>query len=175
MSGKADQQLFMIYIGGMVPGCNVELHDVRFAVGGRIEDCYKELARQWWGTPESLHLDCWGAVTWADGHDVSLREAPAEGEQKLWFVNLGGYDPAQFTELHENLLVVAEDERAAKKRALERIEGWFSPHKDNVLEVETIFSVGDTLEGLHVHLVLSTNPRDFAFEARYVPIGKMMA
>ena len=167
-------KLFMVYVGGMAEGCHVELHDVRFVIGETIEACYDDLRAQWWGTPESLHLDCWGAVHWADGHGVELRDDPQESGSRLWFVNLGGYDPNLFTELHENLLVVAGDAREAKKRALTQIEGWTAPHKDNVLTVEASVDVGAGVEraGRYLHLLQDCPQIPFVFEARYVPIGK---
>ncbi|GGC98962.1 DUF1543 domain-containing protein [Aquisalinus flavus] len=168
------EKLFMVYVGGMAKGCHVELHDVRFVIGDSIEACYDDLCAQWWGTPQSLHLDCWGEVHWADGHGVEVRDEPQQGGPKLWFVNLGGYDPALFTELHENLLVVAGDARAAKKRALAQIEGWTAPHKDNVLTVEASVDVSTQMArpGRYVHLTPQAEKQPFAFEARYVPIGK---
>ena len=60
-------KLFMFYVGGNCGNSNVELHDVRFSIGETAEDCHDDLRRQWWGDPESLHLDCWGAVEQADG------------------------------------------------------------------------------------------------------------
>ena len=59
-------KLFMFYVGGDCGNSNVELHDVRFSIGNAPEDCYEDLRQQWWGTPESLHLDCWGPVEQAD-------------------------------------------------------------------------------------------------------------
>jgi hypothetical protein len=50
-------KLFMFYVGGNCGNSNVELHDVRFAIGDAPEDCYDDLRRQWWGDPKSLHLD----------------------------------------------------------------------------------------------------------------------
>jgi hypothetical protein len=65
-------KLFMFYVGGNCGNSNVELHDVRFAIGQTPEDCFEDLRRQWWGEPKSLHLDCWGAVEQADGYDIEL-------------------------------------------------------------------------------------------------------
>jgi hypothetical protein len=65
-------KLFMFYVGGDCGNSNVELHDVRFSIGERPVDCFEDLRRQWWGEPKSLHLDCWGAVEQADGHDLEL-------------------------------------------------------------------------------------------------------
>src|SRR5258708_39726848 len=97
-------KLFMFYVGGDCGNSNVELYDVRFSIGSAPEDCYEDLRRQWWGTPNSLHLDCWGPVEQADGFDVTLTAEPL-GEQacRLFFVNLGGYNPLQFGCLHQKL------------------------------------------------------------------------
>jgi hypothetical protein len=177
MSAEDAPRLFMIYVGGMAEGCHVELHDVRFSAGKTIEDCYEDLINQWWGIPDSLHLDCWGTVQWADGHDVALKDTPQKTELKLWFVNLGGYDPQQFTELHENLVVVAEEASEAKKKAMAHIDDWDSPHKDNILDVEAVLDVSSLLskKGLHIHLTPSDKQDvPFQFEARYVPFVRMM-
>src|ERR1700753_3610294 len=112
-------KLFMFYVGGNYGNSNVELHDVRFSIGETAEDCFDDLRRQWWGDPDSLHLDCWGEVTQADGFDVALtKQAPGASSDSLFFVNLGGYDPAEFSELHKNILLVAPDAKAAKAKAL---------------------------------------------------------
>lgn len=167
--------LYMFYVGGMVEGCQVELHDMRFAVGSSPEDCYGQLVDQWWGIPESFHLDAWGPVLHADGFNVAVTRG-APGPQRLWFVNLGGYDPAKFTELHHNALVVAPDARAAKQRALAQVEGWESPHKDFVANVETAVDLTAQLGQGGWGIILTQGPaKPFQFEARYVPVGKMAA
>lgn len=169
-------KLFAVIVGGEVEGCHVELHDTRFVAGERIEDCYGALKAQWWGTPESLHLDAWGPLEWADGYaiDVVESERAAEDLQRLWFLNLGGYDPGQFTELHRNVFLVAPDWRSAKMRAVAEIKHWDAPHKDNALDVERTVDVEGAL-GARWRLKLSADadPKPFTFEARYVPIGRM--
>jgi hypothetical protein len=95
-------KLFMFYIGGDCGNSNIELHDVRFSAGDTAEACHDDLRRQWWGNPKSLHLDCWGAVEQADGYDVMLMPPRSENSlDKLFFLNLGGYDPEHFEELPE--------------------------------------------------------------------------
>ena len=89
-------KLFAIYIGGETPGANIEVHDMRFVAAPSILDTYDELLRQWWGKPGSLHVDCWANIDHADGYDVTLRPEPYRGEEKLYYVNLGGYDRAEF-------------------------------------------------------------------------------
>jgi hypothetical protein len=170
-------KLFAFYIGGSTPTSLIEVHDARFGVGEKIDDCYDDIRKSWWGTPESLHLDCWGELNAADGHDIVLKDTPAEGDSKLWFVNLGGYDPADFNELHKNVFVVAPSESKAKVRALKMILDWKSHHKDYLYEVEKIFSINDAVsaKGLHIHLVPNPDAKPFKFDMGYNPIFKKSA
>jgi Domain of Unknown Function (DUF1543) len=168
-------KLFMFYVGGDCGNSNVELHDVRFAIGTTPEECFDDLRRQWWGDAKSLHLDCWGAVEQADGHDLELSTNPPQGGQgRLFFVNLGGYDPAQFAELHKNVLIVAADATAAKDRAKAQIAHWQMPHKDAMFEIDKAVDIGAQLQAHGYHLVLrpATQDKPFAFQCDYLPIGQ---
>ena len=170
-------KLWAIYIGGMVEGCTIEQHDFRFCLGETIEDCYPALKAAWWGIPESLHLDCWGALEWADGYNVSLKDEPADNALKLCFVHLGGYDPAKFTELHENFFIVAKGTQEARQAGIAKVSDWVSPHKDNLLEIDQIIDVSNLARagGKHIHLEKADAEKPFEFEARYVPFGRMKA
>jgi hypothetical protein len=168
-------KLFMFYVGGDCGNSNVELHDVRFSIGQTPEDCFEDLRRQWWGEPKSLHLDCWGAVEQADGYDLELSTIPpTEGQRKLYFVNLGGYDPAQFSELHRNILIVADDSDAAKQRAKAQIDHWHKPHKDKLFEIEKTVDISALLASRGYHLMLrpAVQERPFQFQCDYWPIGR---
>jgi hypothetical protein len=167
-------KLFMFYVGGDCGGSNIELHDIRFSVGETIESCYPDLRQQWWGDPESLHLDCWGEVAQVDGYDVELtRDAVPADQLKLFFLNMGGYDPKVFGELHHNVLVVVPDARAARFEGLARIKDWFEPHKDNIFEVEKAIDVSDAMNayGYSLRLTKATAKKDFTFGCGYVRIA----
>lgn len=171
-------QLFMVYVGGSFANANVELHDVRFSVGTSIEDCYDDLRAQWWGSPQSLHLDAWGAVSYADRYSVSLEPGPAPARaEKLFFINLGGYRPEEFAELHRNVLLVAPDAASAKRRALRLVRPWSAPHRDQLFEVETTVDVsaGMAARGLALHLRRAGTETPFAFDVGYRPIGRYKA
>ena len=168
-------KLFIVYVGGEAEQSNIELHDVRFCLGEMIEDCYEDLRAQWWGTPESLHLDCWGVLDYADGYKVSLtKEAPSEEDNKLYFVNLGGYTDQEFTELHKNMFVVAPSDSKAKVKALKTVQEWQSPHRDYQYEIEKAVCINDTVQsyGYHVSLIASDAEIPFNFTCRYVPIAE---
>jgi len=167
-------KLFMFYIGGNCGNSNIELHDVRFSVGNTPEDCHEDLRRQWWGDPKSLHLDCWGPVEQADGFDVTLTTTPQDDvASRLFFVNLGGYSPREFGELHKNVLIVASDAKAAKAKALTQISDWSQPHKDQLFEIEKAIDVTAFMAGYGCFLALepATVARPFVFRCEYLPIG----
>ena len=152
----------------------IELHDVRFAVAEKMEDTYEELRKSWWGKPESLHLDCWGVLRSADGYNIHLKPEKPEGDERLWFVNLGGYDPDEFSELHKNVFVVAPTESKAKVKALKTILDWKGHHKDEIYEVEKIYSVERAAreKSLYLHFEKTDTPLPFEFKCGYKPIGK---
>lgn len=167
-------KLFMFQVGGNFKNSNVELHDIRFSIGEIVEDCYADLRTQWWGDPESLHLDCWGEVEQADGHDISLVAGSGEpAADRLFFVNLGGYSPTEFTELHRNVLIVAGDAPAAKAKALTLVQNWSRPHKDRLFEVDKAVDLSATLQqhGYAVQLSRAGTAKPFIFTCDYVPIA----
>lgn len=167
-------RLFAIYVGGEMAGANIELHDMRFVVAPSIRDTYAELRRQWWGSPTSLHLDCWAEITHADGYRVELKPEPFAGREKLWFVNLGGYDPSEFAERHQNVFVVATSVSTAKTRAMEAVSGWVELHRDDMYEAEQAFALDRAAsdQRLHIHLTPGAPAQQPAFTCSYIPIGR---
>jgi hypothetical protein len=168
-------KLFMFYVGGDCGNSNVELHDIRFSIGQTPEDCFEDLRQQWWGEPKSLHVDCWGAVEQADGYDLELSTEPSAGTQnKLFFVNLGGYDSCTFTELHKNVLIVALDDKAAKTKAKAQIDHWQRPHKDRLFEIEKTLDISELMQRHGYHLILrpATREKPFQFHCDYWPISQ---
>lgn len=165
-------KLFAIYVGGEIEGANIELHDMRFVVAPSIGDTYDELRRQWWGIPKSLHIDCWAELSHVDGYDVELRPEPFLGPEKLYYINLGGYDSGEFLEKHKNVFLVAITLTDAKKRALKEARPWSIAHRDEMYEAEQAFSLNDVGSGqrLYVHLRKTPDARDFAFTCNYTPI-----
>lgn len=158
----------------IVPNANTELHDIRFAIGRKIADCYDDLRAQWWGDPKTLHLDCWGAVEQADGYDVEVAAEPHQQRAlRLFFVNLGGYDPGEFGELHRDVLIVEKDASAAKTKALRSVSAWPQPHRDKLFQVETTVDIGSSTAraGCFLRLTASSAERPFQFACKYVPIG----
>ena len=147
--------LYLVVLGGRTPHTHVELHDVRWVVGNCIDDTIPELKRRWFGNRKGLHLDSYVRLDCVDGYAVELcrckPSAIATGGgpaplQKLWFVNMGGYDANSLLELHQIGCVVAPTAQAAKNKARKR---WLSTalqqHKDDLHAMDQIGGIDDCL------------------------------
>lgn len=151
-------KLFAVYLGGVVAGCHIEQHDVRFAAGEKIEDTFDTLRSEWIGDFKKLHMDAYMELKYVDGYEVSLSSTPAIGGPNLYFVNCGGYDPNRFTELHEIGFFVGEAVDDVKRRALKAmLDGSASKHRDDLFDVDDCIRLG-TVGDLHVHLAPTSNP-----------------
>ena len=71
--------------GGRARKANVELHDVRWVVGSKIEDTYDTLRKQWFGSPKGLHIDSYKRIKYIDGYKINLInfEKDKIGKKKL--------------------------------------------------------------------------------------------
>ena len=165
-------QLYAIYIGGDIAGANLELHDLRFVVADTIEGTYDRLRHDWWGTPASLHLDCWAELTHADGYRIALKPEPSQETLKLFFIHLGGYD-GTFGEAHQNLFLVAETAQEAKARAVKSITGWKDAHRDALFEIEKSLCLSEVVaaEHHHIHLTPIEDDSQPGFTCQYRKIG----
>ena len=43
------QNLYLVVLGGKAPEANIELNDVRWVIGSKIEDTYDYLRESWFG------------------------------------------------------------------------------------------------------------------------------
>jgi Domain of Unknown Function (DUF1543) len=154
-----DQKLFAVYLGGRAPRCNTELHDVVFVAGTSLAATYEQLMDKWFGDPLSLHIDSWLELTAVDGYRVILSNEPAKNPEKLFFINLGAYQPGEFTELHANTFLVGPDEQQVKQRAKrDLLRGAQSVHTDDLYDVDDCLNITE-VDGRYVHLeIAETTP-----------------
>ena len=148
--------LFLVVVGGRSPKANIELHDVRWVIGSKIEDTFDELRNSWFGSDYGLHIDTYKKIDSIDGYKLNLKNKE-NGEsknkifkkekmfnKKLWFVNIGGYDPLSMQEKHEFGLIVASSASEAKNKAKSR---WLinceQKHKDDLYAVKSFTDVDD--------------------------------
>ena len=148
-------KLFLVYLGGVAPGAHIVLHDVRFVAAVQIADTYPLLCKQWFGTVKGLHLDSYMQVRHIDGFAITLHDTPAQQDEKLFFVNFGGYYPDKIAEQHDFMLCVACSAQEAKAKAKKTLlTDADSQHKDDLLQLDDCFAI-EQLQGLHIHLTPS--------------------
>ena len=148
--------LYLVVLGGRAKKANIELHDVRWVVGSKIEDTYDTLRKDWFGSPKGLHIDSYKKIKYLDGYKINLRNVEnlkinnnkfsnkSKTKNKLWFVNIGGYDPSSMQEKHEFGLVIAKNKLEAKNVAKSKwLIGCKKKHKDDIASLETLISCDD--------------------------------
>ena len=121
--------LYLVVLGGRAEKANIELHDVRWVVGSKIEDTFDTLRKDWFGSSKGLHIDSYKKIQYIDGHKINLINVENHKKEKkqlvkkikpkktLWFVNIGGYIPTSMQEIHEFGLVIAANKLEAKNKA----------------------------------------------------------
>jgi len=116
-----EQKLFFCILGCTPQGRNTEQHDTFFGVGTSLKDLLPQV-ENFWADGGRIHIDSWREVTAVDGYAIKIIDketAPAVAENKLFFLNLGGYKPNDLEEYHYKLLAVSKDKGGAVTKAKE--------------------------------------------------------
>ena len=136
--------LYLVVLGGSVNRANIELHDVRWVVGTKIEDTFDTLRKEWFGLVEGLHIDSYKKIKYVGGFRIHLKnfeknkknntlDERTVHQRNLWFVNIGAYSPSSMQEKHEFGLVVASNKLEAKNIAKSKwLIGYKKKHKDDI-------------------------------------------
>tara|TARA_B100000945_G_C20418444_1_gene616420 strand:+ start:906 stop:1487 length:582 start_codon:yes stop_codon:yes gene_type:complete len=148
--------LYLVVIGGKASKANIELHDVRWVIGSKIEDTFDDLRTNWFGLREGLHIDSYKKIKSIDGYKINLKNVENRKSEKiylnneinssknLWFVNIGGYDPSSMQEKHEFGLVVASNSLEAKNKAKSKwLIGCKKKHKDDIASLGIFSDIDD--------------------------------
>ena len=167
--------LFLVVLGGRALKANVELHDVRWVVGPKIEDTFNVLRKNWFGSIDGLHIDSFKKIEHVDGYKINLKNFEKikiknkkliiqnDLQKNLWFVNIGGYDPSSMQEKHEFGLVVASSSLEAKNKAISKwLSGCRKKHKDDIASLNTLISCDDcqlikNIGSWEIELILENN------------------
>lgn len=113
-------KLYMVLLGSKAAGRNVEQHDFFFGVANSLAELVPQLHAFWPEAGKSLHIDGWREVTSVDGYKVEVYLKSGDEvlpEQRLFFINLGGYTAGRLEEQHYTLLSVCADKAEATQRA----------------------------------------------------------
>ena len=150
--------LFIVMLGGRHARANTEVHDVVLAVGDSLEEVYPQLKNAWFGEQKGLHIDAWAQIYGVafEGKNYQIQftdAAPNQADQKLYLLNLGGYDAGEFGELHRYVLVLAQNAMVAKQRGKAYFaQHWQKQHTDRVLDVDDCIAI-DQVHGRYVQLI----------------------
>jgi hypothetical protein len=147
-------RLFMMLIGSMPPGRNIEQHDVFFGIADHIKDLLPDLIDFWPEAKGKIHLDAWREVTKLG--DYAITVVPFTTNKTgvhLFFINLGGYKMGEFEEFHYKMIVAATDKgeaiNQAKKTAFYKHTGFegANSHIDDKygVDVDDIYAIKDIL------------------------------
>ena len=156
MLNTKKKYLFLVVLGGRAKMANIELLDVRWVLGSRIEDTFDVLRRDWFGSLEGLHIDSYKKINYVDGYKINLKNLEKKKINKnkllsenntkknLYFVNIGGYDPTSMQEKHEFGLVVASSALEAKNKAKSKwLSGCRKQHIDDIASLNALISCED--------------------------------
>ena len=148
--------LYLVVLGGKAKKANIELHDVRWVVGSKIEDTYDTLRNDWFGSPKGLHIDSYKKIKYIDGFKINLKNFEKDKVNKkqivkknkakkhLWFVNIGGYQHNSMQEKHEFGLVTASTKFEAQNIAKSKwLIGCKKKHKDDIASLELLLRCDD--------------------------------
>ncbi len=146
--------LYMLLIGCLPKGRNIEQHDVCFGIGNNIRDVLPGLLDFWPEAKGTLHLDAWRTVTLVNGFAIEVTEQPGvNSPNQLFFINLGGYKLGEFEEFHYKMIIAAsgkgEAVQLSKQTAFFRHTGFkgANAHIDDKygVDVDDIFAIKDIL------------------------------
>lgn len=192
MNYSEDLKLYMVLLGANPPGRRVEQHDFFFGIASSLEALLPQFKSFWPEAIPRLHIDAWREVNVVDGHRVRIIQrindtpASAEQENKLFFVNLGGYQPGRFEEQHEVFLIVRKDKQEAfdtvKSTDFFRnhhITAKAASHIDNKygLDVDELYHIDEMLSlelksRYQIELIPDAGLADDAFHLGYHPLFK---
>lgn len=150
-----EYKLFMLMLGCRPVGRNTEQHDIYFGIAKTLKDLIPSI-KSFWKSAGNIHIDAWRIVNNVDGFQIKITEKTSndKGENKLFFLNLGGYKENEFDEFHYKILTVSKDKSeaiaTAKKSAFYQHTGFgkiATSHIDDKfgVDVDDIFEIKDIL------------------------------
>jgi hypothetical protein len=145
-------KLFLLILGCKPNGRHTEQHDVFFGVGNSLKDLLPQIGA-FWPDGGEIHIDSWRAITFVNGYAINIiskqNAVAATTNNKLFFINLGGYKPNDLEEYHYKLMTVASNKSEAIAQAKQTAfyQHNTSPHVDDKygIDVDDIYEIEDIL------------------------------
>ncbi|PWK77150.1 uncharacterized protein DUF1543 [Mucilaginibacter oryzae] len=180
-------KLFMLMLGCKPPGRHTEQHDIFFGIAASLRDLVPQI-HSFWPGPQKIHIDAWREVNKVDGYEVNIvpRDNDIGQTNKLFFINLGGYQPNRFEEQHHIVLTVQQDFASASKAAKAthffkhnhfaganaHIDDKYGVDVDDIYLVEDILSPSQK-ESFRIALVPNSNLPEDAINLGYFKLDRL--
>ena len=185
-------KLYLLLLGSKAPNRNVEQHDYFFGIASTLKELVPEIKAFWPEAGKSIHLDGWREVNVVDGHEVKVvlkEEISVQAQQKLFFINLGGYSKGKLEEQHYIVLTVQNDRATAvaeakktlffKTGGITAVKGANS-HIDEKygIDVDDIYQLEELLtpaqkKKYHIHITPSENLPEDDIHLGYLRLDKL--
>jgi hypothetical protein len=115
-SGNSQLYLYVILLGCEMKDRLIEQHDIYFGIGESLQALAPRLKKAWRGA-QGLHVDGFMKVQQVENYKVEIlprqSASTADDIMRLYFINLGGYAPGVFDEMHYRMLAAADSMASA--------------------------------------------------------------
>ena len=177
----------MILLGCKPTGRNTEQHDLFFGIGETLSDVKNDILDFWKEANGKIHIDGWREVHFVNDYRIEIVEkGSASGNEKLFFINLGGYKQNEFEEFHYKMLTVETDKGLAIQKAKQTafykhtgFEGAVSHIDDKYgIDVDDIYEIEDILsshlkEKYSIQIAKAENEAEDELHLGYLKIDKL--
>ena len=187
---EANQTLFMVMLGCTPAGRLTEQHDIFFGIGNNLKELVPSMNSFWPEVKGGIHMDAWRKITTIDGYSIEIcsRQETISNQEKLFFINLGGYKENEFEEYHYKVLTVAKNKADAIKKAKKTtfynyfgFKGTGASHIDDKygVDVDDIYKIEDILaaqykEQFSLKITKSDTLATDTLEIGYLKIDKLL-
>ncbi len=186
---EENQQLFMVMLGATPPGRLTEQHDIFFGIGESLKALVPDMKAFWPEVKGKIHIDAWRKVTCVDSYSIEIvaRQEKILNNEKLFFLNLGGYKENEFEEYHYKVLTIAQNKAEAIKNAkatsfykhcgfkgaTSHIDDKYGVDVDDIYEIEDILSP-QFKEKYQLKISKSKSCQEDKLEIGYVKMDKLL-
>jgi len=186
---EAKQTLFMVMLGATPAGRLTEQHDIFFGIATHLKELVPAMKAFWPEAKDRIHIDAWRTISAIDGYKIEIgsRLEKSSIQEKLFFINLGGYKENEFEEYHYKVLTVAKNKSEAIKKAKQTtfykhcgFKGATSHIDDKYgVDVDDIYDIEDILAPQHkeqysLKITKSSNLASDLVEIGYLKIDKLV-
>ena len=117
--------LYVFYVGGMLPGRKIENHDIVLAIGQTVEDCYDQIKAQCTDF-SGLHIDSYTLYDGIFGLRIDIVDSKLAinnvDDESLYLCYIGVETPGSFVEKH--ILSTGKGKSASEVKA--KMKAYFS-------------------------------------------------